>query len=74
MCFKYCVQVSQLKDTVNDEEAEVPEQQNSQDEGRAVQDIPRAFLLLNAPAAPGGGQSQSTTGTPCKSVRQLETL
>ncbi len=51
--------MSQLKDTVDDEEAEVPEQQNSQDEGRAVQNVSRAFLLLNAPAAPGGAQNQS---------------
>lgn len=45
-----------MKDTVDDEEAEVAEQQNSQDEGRLVQNVPRAFLLLNTPAAPGGRQ------------------
>lgn len=49
-----CYMFSQLKDTVDNEEAEVPEQQNSKDEGRAVQDVPRGFLPLNAPAAPGG--------------------
>ncbi|TNN48230.1 hypothetical protein EYF80_041590 [Liparis tanakae] len=42
------------EDTVDDEEAEVPQQQNRQDEGRAAQKVPRAFWLLNAPAAPGG--------------------
>ena len=49
---------SQLKDTIDDEEAEVPEQQNSQNEGRTVQNVPRAFLLLNAPAAPGGQRTE----------------
>ena len=47
------------KDTVDDEEAEVEEQQNGEDEGRTVQDVPGAFLLLNAPAAPGRRHSQS---------------
>ena len=49
---------SRLKDTVDDEEAEVPQQQHSQDKGRPVPNIPGALLLRNTPAAPGE-QSQS---------------
>lgn len=45
-----------FKDTVHDEEAEVPQQQHCQDEGRLVQNGPAAFLSSDTPAAPGGRQ------------------
>lgn len=45
--------ISQLKDTVHDEEAKVPKQQDGQDKRGAAQNIPRGFLLPYAPAAPG---------------------
>lgn len=51
---------AELQDTIDEEEAEVPQQQHGQDEGRLAQNVPRSLWLPNAPAAPGGGgQSQS---------------
>lgn len=50
---------SQRKDTVDDQKPKVPEQQDSEDEGRLAHDVPRGFLLPNTPAAPGGRHSQS---------------
>ncbi len=64
----------QLKDTVDDEEAKVPEQQNSQDEGRPTQNVPRAFLSLNAAAAPAGGQSQSGSSYWKQSVESVNII
>lgn len=48
-----------LMDTVNDEKAEVPEQQDCQDEGRVAQSVLRTFMLLNTPAAPEQGHGQA---------------
>lgn len=56
---------SHLKDTVDNQKTKVPEQQDSEDEGRLAHNIPGGFLLANTPAAPGGGHSQSGRSREC---------
>lgn len=50
---------SQMKDTVDNQKTKVPEQEDSEDEGRVAHNIPRGFMFLDTPAAPGGRHSRS---------------
>lgn len=50
---------SQLKDTVDNQKTKIPEQENSEDEGRVAHQVSRGFMLLDTPAASGGKQAPS---------------